>query len=113
MNSRQITLILLAVAISACGTPCTRIANAEAAANQKGKACNSTSSNWDSSHVQRCEAGLTSCSADDQKWLDTYADCLQKLPTCADGQALSWNLQRVSCSESLFKISGKCGSAIQ
>ena len=105
--------MLLAVVICACGTPCSRIANAEAVANEKGKACSSTSSGWDSSRVHRCEAGLTSCSADDQKWMDTYADCLQKLPICADGQSLSWNLQRVSCSESLFKVSGKCGSAIQ
>lgn len=98
---------------SACGTPCSRIAAGEAAANERGKACKSSSSQWDSSRVSRCEAGLTKCSADDQKWLDTYADCLQKLPTCAEGQGLSWSLQRVSCSEVLFKVSSNCGGAIQ
>ncbi len=113
MNSRLTCSMLLAVIISACGTPCSRIANGEAVANQKGKACQSSSTAWDTSRVSRCEAALTKCSADDQKWMDTYADCLQKLPICADGQGLSWNLQRVSCSESLFKISGTCRSAVQ
>ena len=63
--------------------------------------------------MSRCETGLSKCSPDDQKWLDIYADCLHKLPTCAEGQGLSWSLQRVSCSESLFKVSSNCGSAIQ
>ncbi len=104
---------MLAVTSWACGTPCSRIAGAEAVANDKGKACGASSSNWEGARVSRCEAGLTKCSADDQKWLDTYGDCLQKLPTCSEGQGVSWNLQRVACSESLFKVSSSCGSAIQ
>ena len=113
MIFRSTVFAIVAVVVTACGTPCSRIANAEAAANDKGKACNSSNTNWDASHVSRCESGLSKCSADDQKWLDTYADCLQKLPTCAEGQSLSWNLQRVTCSQSLINVSGNCGSAIQ
>lgn len=110
---RVSTFIVLALMTSACGTPCSRIAAGEAAANSNGTACGATNTNWDSARVSRCEAGLSMCSADDQKWLDTYADCLRKLPTCAEGQGVSWSLQRVACTESLFKLSAKCGSAIQ
>ncbi len=106
-------IILVAVVGSACGTPCSRMAGGEEAANAKGTACNSSSTNWNNSRVTRCEANLNKCSADDQMWLDTYADCLQKLPTCAEGQGLSWGLQRLACGESLLKVSANCGSAIQ
>ena len=96
---------------SACGTPCSRIAAGEAAANDKGTACKADSTPWDSAHVSRCESGLSKCSADDQQWLDTYADCLQKLPVCSSGQGFSWGLQRVGCAESLLKVSANCLSA--
>ncbi len=110
---KQTLMLVMSVFVSACGTPCSRIAAAEAAANNKGSACNSSSSNWDSAHVTRCEAGLSKCSADDQKWLDTYADCLQKLPSCAQGQGTSWNLQRIACTEPLFSVSGTCANAVK
>jgi hypothetical protein len=113
MRIRATVLAIVALVVTACGTPCSRIANAEAAANDKGKACNSSNTSWDTAHVSRCEAGLSQCSADDQKSLDTYADCLQKLPVCSQGQGLSWNLQRLSCTQSLVNVSGTCGAAIR
>ena len=113
MTKLTLVAVLVAVVGSACGTPCSRIANGEAAANDKGTACQSSTTPWTSSRISSCEAGLKKCSADDQKWLDTYADCLQKLPTCAEGQSLSWNVQRVTCAQSLFSVSASCSAAIQ
>lgn len=111
---RAAVTVTVVLSAFACGTPCTRVAAAESAANDKGVDCGSSpNTSWDSAHIQRCEAGLSKCSADDMKWLDTYADCLQKLPVCVDGQGLSWGLSRITCAESAVKVSATCASAIR
>ena len=46
-----VMLMLYIVTLSGCGNPCSRIAAAEAAANDRGVACSSSSSNWDSAHA--------------------------------------------------------------
>jgi hypothetical protein len=110
------TRFALAAALAAAGlvgcTPCARIATAEADATQKGKACNGSDSTWSSAKQQTCEANLSKCTQDDVKWLNTYADCLQKLPSCAEGQGLSFGLARLGCLESYSKVSLGCISAI-
>ena len=111
MKAMFAAVLSLAV-LSACGTPCSRIANAENAANEKGKACNSKTTAWDSARLQKCESGLSKCSPDDTKQLDAYADCLNKLDVCVDGQSLSWGLQRLGCVEPLTKVSLACTGAI-
>ena len=113
MKILSIALVgVAALVLSGCGTQCSRIANAENAANQKGKACNNSSNSWDSARVQRCESGLSKCSQDDMKQMDAYADCLNKLDTCVDGQGLSWGLQRLGCIEPITKISLSCVAAV-
>lgn len=102
----------LAAALTGC-TPCARIANAEAGADDKGKACSSSSGKWTDAQISTCNDNLKNCSAEDQKWMDTYADCLNKLPTCADGQGFSWGLQRLGCVESLTKISYACAKGMK
>jgi hypothetical protein len=86
------------------------MAAGEEAALQKGKACGTFDITWTKSRVESCESTLSKCSADDLKWYDTYADCLQKLPLCAEGQGLAWNVQRLACLESLGRVSLACST---
>ncbi len=104
-------LLLTAVAVAASGcNVCQRIYNAEQGANEKGRDCG-TSSNT-GPDVNSCVNGLSSCSQNDMQNLNTYADCLEKLPYCQSGQGFSWGLQRFGCVESLGRVSGSCLSAI-
>lgn len=107
-----VSATLAALALSGC-TPCARIANAEASVTNGGKACNAGDSTWTSNEQQKCEANLSKCSQDDQKWMGTYADCLSRIAPCADGQGFSYALARLSCLESYSKISYACASAIK
>ena len=102
-------LAVLAVATSGCNV-CSRIYNANQVANEKAKDCGNASSN--NVDVQSCSNGLSSCSQDDVKYLNTYADCLENLPVCQSGQGFSWGLQRLGCIESLGRVSGSCLNAI-
>lgn len=95
-----------------CGTPCSRVANAEADATAKGKACSGSTTTWSSERLTRCEQNLSKCSPDDTKWLDTYADCLYKLQPCSEGQGFSYGLSRLACLESYLKVSLSCSSSI-
>jgi hypothetical protein len=105
------TALVTAVLIAASGcNVCTRLYNAEQMANEKGKDCGS-SNNLPDPNI--CTNGLSSCSPDDVNWLNTYADCIEKLPYCQSGQSFSWGLQRFGCIESLAKVSGSCRAAIQ
>lgn len=105
-----VTLSVVVGVFSACGTPCSRIAAAESNADDKGKPCNSSRNSWSTSRVQTCESNLSNCSENDKKQLELYANCLNALPVCAEGQSTSWAISRLACAgENLpFKVSGKC-----
>ncbi len=104
----SVAALLVVLGALSCGTPCSRIAAGEEAALAKGKACGTFDITWTKSRVESCESTLSKCSQDDLKWYDTYADCLQKLPVCAEGQFVSWNTQRLGCFESLGRVSLAC-----
>ena len=101
--------VALAAALSGCNV-CNRLYSAQQSANDKGRDCNNSSNLPD---VNVCLNGLQSCSQNDINWLNTYADCLEKLPVCTSGQGFSWGLQRLGCIESYAKVSGTCLQAIQ
>lgn len=107
-------LLTAALILSACGTPCSRVASAEATADERGKGCNASRSSWSSAKVTQCESNLSSCSPNDTKQLDQYANCLNALPACNEGQRSSWELQRVACyaENVLFKLSGPCSQGL-
>jgi len=98
---RLLLPLTASLVLFACGTPCSHIAGAEQVASDKGQACNATGGTWSQDRLTTCEQNLSKCTQDDMKKMDTYADCLQKLPVCAEGQGLSWGLQRLACAESL------------
>ena len=107
-----LALLSLSFVFFACGTPCSRIAGAEQAATDKGQACNGSDTTWSQSKLTTCEENLKNCTEQDMKWMDTYADCLHKLPVCADGQGFSWGLQRVGCLESVLNMNASCRSGL-
>lgn len=106
MRAFPLALLLLC----GCGSVCNRIVAADEAATKKGEACGATSNKY---NATICNQNLNKCSPDDVKWLNTYADCIEKLPVCQNGQAFSWGVQRFACAESLGKVSGTCVLAIQ
>lgn len=114
-HMRTVLALLSTLALfSSCGTPCSRVATAESAADDKGSGCNSTRNAWTTSKTQTCESNLKTCSPNDTKQLDLYASCLQALPACAEGQRSSWELQRAACAVEnlLFKVSAGCASGL-
>lgn len=106
---KALGVLVLLSATSGCNV-CQRIYDANATANEKYKNCGTSNSTV--VNVSTCSNGLTSCSQDDMKWLNTYADCLEKLPMCEAGQGFSWSMQRLGCIEPLGKVSGSCLNAI-
>lgn len=102
--------LILFILLNGCGSVCNRIVAADEAATEKGKACGAESSHY---KATTCNENLNKCSPDDVKWLNTYADCLEKLPVCLEGQGSSWGVQRFACGESLLRVSLSCGQAIQ
>jgi hypothetical protein len=109
---RALFAALALAALAGCGTPCTRIAAAEAAADERGAGCNSGRNAWTQSQVTTCESNLDDCTQNDLKQLDLYVNCLNALPRCSEGQRTSWELQRAACGfENLFgKVSLGCAS---
>ncbi len=110
---RLLTALALSSVLFACGTPCSRVAAAQENANTRGKGCGGgTDSSWSPNKVKSCEDNLPNCSQTDLKQVELYANCLNALPVCSEGQTTSWNIQRVSCATDnlLFKLSSKCAS---
>ncbi|MCU0696515.1 MAG: hypothetical protein MUC96_08305 [Myxococcaceae bacterium] len=109
---RVLGATLVLAALAGCGTPCTRIAAAEQGADDKGAGCNAGRNAWTQSQVTTCESNLDDCTQNDLKQLDLYAQCLNALPRCGEGQRTSWELQRLACATDnlLFKISAGCAS---
>jgi rubredoxin len=106
---RTALVVATVVALSGCNV-CQRIYNAEQSANDKGRDCGANANNLP--NVNTCTNGLASCSQNDLQYLNSYADCLEKLSYCQDGQGFSWGLQRFGCIEPLGKVSGTCLQAI-
>lgn len=108
--TRLLLVLSVTVGLFSCGTPCSRVAAAEANADEKGKGCNSSRNAWPTSKVQSCESNLANCTENDKKQLDLYANCLNALNTCGEGQRTSWEVSRAACAfENLtFKISASC-----
>lgn len=104
------TTVLSTLVLVSCGTPCARIAAAEAAGDQKGAACNASRNAWSDSKLQTCERNQPDCTENDLKQFDLCTKCIEALPTCAEGQRSSWELSRSACGlENLaFKVNLKC-----
>jgi hypothetical protein len=96
--------------LAACGTPCTRVAASEAAADDKGAMCNASRQAWSSSKVQTCERNLADCTENDLKQFELYAKCLDGLGRCGEGQRSSWEVARSACAlENIaFKVQLAC-----
>lgn len=107
-----VTVSVVVGLFSSCGTPCSRVAAAESNADDKGKACNSSRNAWSTSKVQSCESNLSNCSQNDTKQIELYVNCLNALPTFAEGQSISWAVSRGACAVEnvAFKLSAKCAS---
>ncbi|MDX2013988.1 MAG: hypothetical protein SFW67_27575 [Myxococcaceae bacterium] len=91
---RVILIALSSVVVAACGTPCTRIAAAESAADEKGATCNASRQAWSSSKVQTRERNLADCTENDVKQLELYTKCGEALGRCGEGQRTSWEIAR-------------------
>jgi len=103
--------VLVGVLFAGC-SPCARRANAESAADEKGKDCNTGNNGWTQGQVQACEAGLSKCSQDDLKELDAYSTCLDQLAQCTPDHATSWQFSRLECATGhLLNISFTCLNA--
>jgi hypothetical protein len=109
---RALLVVSVAVGLSACGTPCSRVAAAQQNADDKGAGCNSSRNAWTTSKVQSCESNLKNCSENDAKQLELWANCLNALPKCGEGQRTSWEISRASCflENVPFKVSSSCVS---
>lgn len=112
--TRLLLALSVTVTLFACGTPCSRVAAAEANADERGKGCNSSRNAWTSARVTTCENNLANCTQNDTKQFDLYANCLNALPTCNEGQRTSWELQRAACSfDNIFgKVSLSCSRGL-
>lgn len=105
------TAALLFLALAGCGDVCTRIGGARDLTNDKARNCNaSTDSAYD---VAACQRGLSKCSPDDVKELESYAQCLESLPLCQEGQELSFGLARLGCVQPLTRVSYACSNAMK
>jgi hypothetical protein len=104
-------ILMMSVSLlAACGTPCTRVAAAEAAADDKGATCNAGRNAWSSSKLQTCERNLADCTENNLRYLDLYAKCLDGLGRCGEGQRSSWEFARGACAlENIaFKVQLAC-----
>lgn len=111
---RLLLVVLAALVLAACGTPCSRVAAAQSNADEKGKGCNSGRAAWSQTQLKSCEDNLANCTQNDTRQLDLYANCLNALPVCNEGQRTSWELQRAACAVDniLFKISSGCARGL-
>lgn len=103
-------LLMGALGLLACGTPCTRVAASEAGADDRGAGCNAGRNAWAASKLEQCERNLPDCSKTDLEQFEKYARCLDALPRCGDGQRTSWEVSRAACGlENLaFKVNLAC-----
>jgi hypothetical protein len=108
---RTALLIAPLLCFAGCGTVCDEVAAAERDINTKGMPCNST--NHGVRDTTRCNNGLSKCSPDDVKALDSYAKCLNMQPVCDSSTSLSWGLAVAGCVQPLGNVSFACSSAIQ
>jgi hypothetical protein len=111
--TRPLLVLGTALLVLAGCTPCNRIANAEASADDKYKACGTTNNGWSDAKVTQCNDNLKNCNDADKKYLDSYADCLNKLPNCESGHEFSWGASRAECSfNNLFHLSNACAQGL-
>lgn len=102
---------LLSLVVAGCGDVCTRIGGATDVTNEKAKNCGTSTSNpYD---VAACQRGLSKCSPDDVKELESYAQCLESLPMCQEGQEMSFGLARLGCVQPLTRVSYACANAMK
>ena len=85
---------LLAVLASGCKGPCARLDDA-------------THNCGDTFDQTKCDANIGSCTSDDVKILDTYADCLEVETTCKDGTTKD-GLGKLACVVPLGHLSSTC-----
>jgi hypothetical protein len=109
---RLVLLLTPLLCLSACGTVCDAAVAAENAANQRGEPCGSNSK-VTVHDANKCNSGLSKCSPDDTKAIQSYIDCLNNLPQCTTDTQTSWNFSALGCElQPVGKISGTCSSAI-
>ncbi len=97
MRTLLSSLVAVSTLLLAGCDPCQRMANAEAGYTSRGKACNAGDSTWSDAKAQTCQKNLTKCSADDQKGMDAYSDCLNAIQACNDGSGMSYGIAKVEC----------------
>ncbi|MBL8950112.1 MAG: hypothetical protein JNK82_05005 [Myxococcaceae bacterium] len=100
--------VVLPAGLSGCGgSVCDNAVKAEQAANAKSTSCNVAPITVHD--AQRCNSGLSKCSSDDLKELESYGACLAALPACTPQNEIQWRGQRDGCTtQGFFRISLNC-----
>ncbi len=60
-----------------------------------------------------CAAAYGQCTASDQSSLQSFASCVQNLPTCQSAEQNAWTAQLTNCLSSVSSVSAACKTAIQ
>ncbi|MBK7863561.1 MAG: hypothetical protein IPJ65_34145 [Archangiaceae bacterium] len=105
------TLFAVLLALSGCGTFCDGVVAAEQGANTKAQNCNLQK--LDVHDSNKCNAGLSKCSADDMSALKNYANCLNGLEVCTSENEVQFNFARAGCTtQAVSKVSFTCLGSI-
>jgi hypothetical protein len=111
-------LVAITVVISACGgSTCDRAESASKSLDEKGKACQSSSTTADGGtpaafNRTSCEADVKSCNADDLTIINKQFDCIDKVEACVKGNELAYLGSILACTGDSQKLSAACAKAV-
>jgi hypothetical protein len=103
-------LLALAAACSNGGDICTRAPELENSFINKASPCVDGGFQFPivTPPTAQCETQLAKCSSDDKSKLNSFADCIDGLPTCTPGQELAFGGQFLICLNDLANLSSAC-----
>ncbi len=81
------------------------------ALGEKHKACSSSGSTTTDAELQTCKEQIKNCTADDNKKLDAYLSCAEKIPACTAGKEQEFGNAFFACFSNLSGLSSTCGSS--
>ncbi len=115
MKNIMISLVAAASLVfsTGCGgSACDDLEDAGNSLEDKLEACSDGSGGGDEEFDgEACEEALEECSDGDKDKLSAYADCLQDLPDCEEGEELEWLEQFAECAEEIEGLSSACAAA--
>ncbi len=114
---RTLGVALAALFLGGCGSVCNRAAGYSDVVDSKRGQCELGDTFARPSDAERtasrtaCERYVEQCTENDERRLNAYYDCVERVPTCEAGAEQDFLARLVACASNLNELSDACRRA--